>query len=545
MARPLNVQLDELMTSAETRRPAFRVDIYDVRSTDSDVIPSRINDVVLNTVVGVPLPSIVGPRDFTDDVQEVRVSEKGGDFVDTGVAANRLEITIVDPAGELDPLTGSDGRWLRQRNVVVLREGDSQVAESLWPVTFTGRIVGQAGQNRNRTTRQSVLTVSAVGREEIYLRQESTSDAFPQNTTFRDMVEDIALNDMGLDRDELDFPASFGNDTTCQLSTQMIQQSPLVSIANILFVTGQLPKFQGDGRLGLTDGNVTKGAARAYTDDQLTRDLVRPQVIENGPNVVVVLGLSCDLTQVTQARQVLATASLTSGFFSANTDIPVRWSDDSTQQAKNIRLEVIHSIGSGLFQFGTESLTANAEGTGGTINVEGALDFSIVAAIGGAWLVAHSQPDGTTTPGGPTIPIGRLVEGTVGKLLFSTLGTVARGQYEVTGEPFEFILEEIRAEARVSGLAAEDVREVEIQNQMISTQADGDSAALRVLTRERKKQNARQVRMVHDLLLEPDDIWQDTDGARYMIRSIQRTLRRDGDHEAVLDCFEVTQGVTP
>jgi hypothetical protein len=67
-----------------------------------------------------------------------------------------------------------------------------------------------------------------------------------------------------------------------------------------------------------------------------------------------------------------------------------------------------------------------------------------------------------------------------------------------------------------------------------------------VLLREQAKGNARAVPMFHDLVLLPDDKFENPDGREYMIKSIQRTLSRD--EQAVIanvDCFETTPGVVP
>lgn len=548
MPRSLNVALDALMVNATRREPAAQVFVYDLRSTEKDPNSTRIGDVVLSNVGEPPatVPAIVGPRDFAGDVLSMRITEAGGDLVD-GIASSTLELSIADPSGELDPIRNpapGDGRWLRQGNAVVVREGDAQVDPSLWPITFTGILVGQAGGNRNRTTGRSELTVVAAGREQQFFDHAQTSVNFPQGTPFSDVVEAIA-QEMDLDPQELDFPTNFATTLTCHLSTQVVEQIPLVAIAEILFADGQLPKFGGDGRLRIVDADVAKAPARVYANDELITELDRPRVVDSGPNSVVVKGLSCDMTEVVQPRQVLARASITTGFFSQDAEIPVQWSGDGTLQAKNTRLEVRASIADGPFGFGSESYLEDTQADGnaitGTISVEGGLALWLVGAIFGAWLLSHSIPDGVEA-GSVTIPIGSLAQAAAGQVLFQAVSTVGRGQYEVTGQPIEYVYEELRGIADVKGVRSSDVREITIENALIGTQADVDAAAMRVLRRERKKVNARSFRMIPDLRLEPNDVFETTDGRRYAIGQIARTLV-SGTYEANLDCFEVTAGV--
>lgn len=548
MARALATEIDRLILSGR-REPAFRLEVYDLRSTASHSTPTRVNDVV-RWLQGIgSLPTIVGPRDFTGDVVRVEVEERAGDYVESGIASSSIGVSIVDPHGILDPVSGSEGRWLRQGNVVVLREGDAQVDEADWPITFTGRIVGQPGQNRNRTTGKSELVFAAVGREEMFLRRQCTSRNFLQGTLYSEIVEDIATTDMGLTLDELDLPAVYGQTVTAHASTQFVRESPLVSVAKVLFADGQLPRFQGDGRLGLIDTLLTKAPARVYTaaEDPVI-EIVRPIVERNGANVVVVLGLDANMTKVRQPRQAIAQASATVGFFSPSVSIPVYWSEDHTLQAEDTQMRVIRSVNDGPFNVGGEKYieTTGLDGSlGGVIEIESGLNLALVAVLGGAWIASHKIPDYSPPTGGSTIPVGRLVEGAIGKVLFSIIGTMGRGQYEITGIPFEYVFQELRGEARVADLDDEERQEIEVENHMLTSQAMVDAVAMRVLRRLRAKQNRRAVRMIHDPRLEPDDLFETPSGTRLMIESIQRTLQHGGQHEASLEGFEVTPGVRP
>ena len=66
--------------------------------------------------------------------------------------------------------------------------------------------------------------------------------------------------------------------------------------------------------------------------------------------------------------------------------------------------------------------------------------------------------------------------------------------------------------------------------------------------RERAKQNLREIVSIFDLLLEPDDVFAIGTGLgqrRYMIQSVDRTLRRGQPTLARINAFEVTAGVLP
>lgn len=556
MARGLSAALDAAMIG-ERREPDWLVEIFDIRSTRNLATPTRINDVVLfNLGLGLPLPAIVGPRQFTDDTLRIQVTEQAGDYVNQGIAATSIQVTISDPTGDLDPVDNpapGNGRWLRQGNIIVVREGDNQAPESDWPITFTGAIQGQPGQDFNRTTLTAEIAAKASSREVDFLRRPSTTRNFTQLTTFSDMITDIAENNMGLDLDELNLP-TFPVRLTAFLSTQFVLESSLTTISKILFPDGFMPRFEGDGRLGATSGSITKGVVRTYADSELQLTITRPILDFNGTNEVEILGLDPNLTKITQARQELARAGITTGFFSKDIDIPVFWSDDQTQQAENIQFIVLNSIGESPIVFGSESFTNNPQADGGSVGGTIFTDGSIGAGIGvlalitGGLIASIFVPDIAPTGGGAVVPTGRRVTVAVIQAIDFVLGQTGRGEYRLFGVPYEYVFKEIRAVCRVSGIRSEDQQVISIENHLINSQSDADDTADRILRRERAKQNLRSVVMIHDLRLEPDDLFAvgaGLDERRYAIQTISRVLERGIPTIATLNCFEVTVGVRP
>ncbi len=558
MARTLTPIVDAAMLS-ESRMPGYTVEIYDIRSTSQEVSPTTIGQVVVaNTAASPPvLPAIVGPRDFSADVDLIDITETAGDYASNGIAATTAMIQIQDPTGEFDPLLSpapGEGRWVRQGNVVVIREGDlSEPDTTQWPITFTGTLVGQAGRTEDRATAVSALTVKANSREVDFLRRINTSDNFVAGSVYKTIAESIAEVDMGLAPEEINF-GLFGQRTTAFLSTQFVEESPLVSLAKLMFPDGFMPKFQGDGRLGLTTGNITKGAARSYVSGEQQIRVTRPITMEDGVNQVRIVGIDKDMSEVIQERQKLADASATSGFFTNAITIPVFWSEDKTQQARDVRMEVIQSVSDAIFSFGDEDFTDLPQSDGGSvegkIKIDGNLEVAIVIAVVvfGAWIGTSFIPDSWAGQfAGSTIPIGRPINAAVGQILFSILGAVGRGQYELTGRPYENVFKEITCTARIANI--ETLKELEIENHLINTQADCDAVARRVLLRERAKQNARTIEMIHDLRVEPDDIIEIGSGAtarKYLVQSIRRRLfRGPGAGFATLSAFETTEGVRP
>lgn len=555
MARPLPGSLDALML-AERRMPKWKIEIYDIRSTSQDPTPTFINDVVLfNLGLKPSLPTVALPRDFTDDCLAIELTEVAGDYVNQGIAATSITFQISDPEANFDPVENpapGDGRWMRQGNVVVIQEGDEQEPEANWPTTFTGKIQGQPGLVRGRVAVQAVLSAKAASREVDFIRREQTSRNFDQGTTFNDMANEIAETDMGLDLDEINLPP-FGVRFTQFLSTQFVMESSLSSLAKIMFPDGFMPRFEGDGRLGATNGEISKGNERVYSEFELQLAVDRPILEFNGVNDVEVLGLDPDLSKIEQEKQELAKAGITTGFFSHDAEIPVFWSEDRTQQARNATMLVVSSIGAGPIAFGGEEFTENVQSDGGSVDglieVDGSIASGIlVIALLVAFVASGFIPDLAPTTGGPTTPIGKPINALLGKLIMLILGMEGRGEYRIQGTPYEYVFKEIRAVCRIKGIRSEDRQQITVENHLINSQADADDRCALILQRERAKQNLRSVSMIHDLRLEPDDIFAlglGLDQRRYMIQSISRTLQREGANLAALNCFEVTAGVRP
>ncbi len=548
MARALTTALNDVMLSA-IRLPKYKVLVYDLRSTEGDATPTTIGDVV----VGNPLPTIVGPRDFTSDVIGAEVTERAGDYISGGVVASDVTLSIVDSDATLDPVEGSNGRWLRQRNVVRVIEGDAQVPEADWKITFTGKITGQAGLTGGRTSGPRELTVKAVSWEAEFIKQrDRTTAKFPENTTYLSMAESIAATEMGLAAGEQSFPA-FGTNQTKQRVTQFVKQSPIVDLAQIAYTDGLLPRFDGEGVLGFADSIITKGPARVYTStDGLVRAVDRPFTELSGFNEVVVVGLNPDLKTVKSERQVLATASMTLGFFTTSKKIPVVFSDDNRMQADSVRFKKRSSINDGILPVGKETWDPDTDPVsgfdiGGTIKIKSPFKPAITVMNTVTSVAGAAIPDEVLAfGGGVTIPTGKIIWAVVLVAMQTIMTTMNTGQYEITGKLVEFIYKEFRATARVKGVRREDRRSVTVENHLLDTQTLCNQAAVRTLNLAQARQNVRDVEALHDLLLEPDDIFE-YDGRRYMIHSISRTLTRDPNADALArySCFEITSGVFP
>jgi hypothetical protein len=531
---------------AETRSSKMKVYIYDVQSGDNTIV---------DIIRGTALSTTTGPRDFSDDIESVTWTDVMGSYTTSAVAASMATIIIVDPNRLFDPAnlvddpTG-DGRWLRRRNVVRLVVGDEQVSEEEWKTVFTGRLVGSPGVRRTRASGFgpiSQISVKALTREAEFIRFKSTSDAFSKSTSYQTLITDIAQQDMGLDSDELDL-TTFTSRTTGHGITQFVDEEPLVSIARIMFLDGFMPKFNGEGQLSQTAGIITKSPSRVYQDDDLILLNETPFSELDPINYVEVLGLDSEMSKVSQPNQVLATIRITTGYFTFSEEVEAFWSDDHTQLAENIELEIIKSVNAGIIPLGGDEefteIPAPGSGTG-TIGAELTIDTGfapyVIIFFTAVYVALSFVPDEVLLF--VTVPVGRVIQAIELALVLLMMARVGSGHYNFRGEPFEWVFKEIRGQADTEGLLSYERNSIEIENHLVQDQSTADSLALTVLNLEQARGNPRTVTMLQDLLLEAADVFQSADDRKYFIEKIQCTYTRGARAIlAAMACFEVTSG---
>lgn len=447
-------------------------------------------------------------------------------------------------------ITGIGPKWVAATNYFV-----SYTARTIpvreWPITFTGTISGRAGAEERDRSNNAVLQVAAVDRMAALLKIVTTSAAYPQGTTFQEMMRALLEDDVGMSPEEFSLQSVGNNNVTSQATTQLVDESPIVSIAKVAFVDGFIPRFRGDGVLVLRPTTVTQAPNLVYDDLKMFIGFSRPFNALDGPNEVEVLGLDANQSRVDQPRQVVATASLTLGFFAGDASINLKFSDDETMQARNTRLRVLQSVTGALIPFGAEEYNPRVDDDGGArggrIEVEGSFYAPLVTTLYAARIAASFIGDNVPLTG-VTFPVGRIIEGVAAIAIATIQATIGRGDYEIVGDPYEYVFREIRRVARVANVAPEDRRSIRIENHLLDNDGAVDevqNVANRELLTARKRGNTYTLRMWHDLRLEPYDKFRLPNGREFNVLSVSRTIGRGQDVPVTLQIYETTAGVFP
>lgn len=556
MARPLTFGMDEIARgNTSKRQPAFLVLVYDTRSGENTVA-----DVVL----GNPLTPTTGPLDATPFVESVRVSEKAGDYIASGVSSSVMTGTLTDPNGQFDPdLVVDDptalGRFFRRGNVVRVVVGDERLDPSEWVNTFTGRIAGQAGYVRTRVGDQAEISIKAYGREATFIPFERTSDEFTAGATYRSILDSVASAEMGLQVGEFIWSAGVGSHLLEHLSVTLAKENPVSMLAKVLLYDLSLPHFDGSGILRDTSGIVTANSDRFYETNDAILEVRRPQTEVQPPDSVCVVGLDFNLTKITQPRQVIAEMGVTTGYFTSGENLEVYWSDDRTKLAQNIVPQVLKSVNGGFTSLGggeqffdIASPSTNQVGTIGNIVV---IDTGFAPWIGvfllATYVILAAVPDivvvvGFVASTGTTINVGGIAQAAALAGAMIVMTKIGRGQYRFSGEPFEYVYEKIRECATVDGVGEFERNEVEVENHLIDNRTQGRLIAKEMLLRQQARGRPRNVIMLHDPALEPDDTFELlADDRRFLVDSISYVLER-GQPQVTSNvaCFEVTTNVS-
>jgi len=555
MPRPLSLALNRIMKGeTERREPGWQVLVYDLRSSVADTVRSIVTEDVLEAVTG--------PLDISDLVEQVDVEENPARYASGGVASSQVQLRIIDGDGRLDPLlTISDpdaaGRWFRDGNVVRIREGDYQVPTTDWPFTFTGIIRGQVGYVRSRATGDSQLDVKAVGRESTFLGFKRTTEEFLLNQSYLEMAESVAQNEMGLDAGEIAFP-TFGTTLVAHKVVQLVEEDPLTMLARIGFLDLLMPKFDGEGKLTMVRDRGTGAPSRVYVTSTHLRDITRPQAEVQPANTVTVLGLESELSLNEMPRQVLATLDITTGYFTQPEAVEVYWRDDRTLFASDVELKVFVSVNGGINVLGTgESITPIESGDPDQVGIIGAtlqadtgfapwlVVFLLVTYVGLSYIQDLVVTVGFGASEGFTIPVGRIAQAVALSAALFTMSLIGRGSYAFMGCPFEYVYAEIREAAKVTGTPEFDENELELENHLVTTSAAAASIAFEQLVLQQAEKSPREIGMLHDVGLIPNDLFELEDGSRLLAGRISRTLRRDaGAVIATVEALDVTADIS-
>jgi hypothetical protein len=538
--------LDSIYRSKQARVPGWAVLIWNPNRT-------TIGQVVLDEAQSpaYDISQYVMAINYVENV----AFESGDDPQSTRVAF-QVKYDINAQPIKITEATLVDGTPLR------IYQGDRRIPFVDWIPLFTGVIRGNPEvREEGRQPGQEVQTMQivAVSREESYQNTKVTGFSYEQNEDIGQAVVETATFFMGLDAREVlvgfqDYPIGHPN-------SQLVDIEIMKGLHQILFTVGKKPKFNNDGFLVAADTDLAKPPARVHTDKDLVVEITRIQNLTAINNSVRLLGLSNQITEVVEPEQRLASGRLVSGFWESSVKKKIDFSEKKTssgggRRAKNTRMEgKPTSLGDRFDEEASWNPTIEEDGitvfggevifdTGYTPDIRtGLLITWGVLAIGdviagytttqtGLSAAAAASTFDAAAPGLATASTGQGVGGLaefaqaavlVGLLLtFTELGNL---DFEIFGEPFQYVYQQLASTAQVNGLLSADVREIQFRNDWLYDLSTMIARTKELLTREIVKGWQYNIRLMDDPLLEVDDIIQIVD-RKYYITRIQKQFSR-------------------
>ena len=396
--------------------------------------------------------------------------------------------------------------------------GDSRVVERLWVPVFTGVIWGSPSYvERSAEEPDQRITVELADRSVLYSNRKVVSRHYVRGVDIGKAAVETAIEHCELDRREIRFGSlgyAIGHE-----QAQLVDIEVLSGLAQMLFVVGRRPKFDSEGFLSAADADLDKAPARVYTDD---RFIVRAERNETGTaqnNSVRVLGIDSVQTKIVEREKRLAHGTLTAGFFQTEINHRIAFSEASGEaeggrRARNTRA-VFSSQTLGSLVFGDDPdwvPTIEADGetvfegriqaaTGYDVALRSALIFQYVG-----FRTAMAQID-LEVPGNlQAYQQLELVTAGLIAAIFASLTELGTLDFEIYGEPFQLVLQQIASTAQLSGVATENIREIEFRNDWLYDREYMDGIAKELLRREIAKSWSYEIEMADDPLLEADDV---------------------------------------
>jgi hypothetical protein len=192
--------------------------------------------------------------------------------------------------------------------------------------------------------------------------------------------------------------------------------------------------FRPITRSGTSDRTITTDEIISYSPDDRYSDLT---------NKITVTGLSLYDFLILHEEERIGVLNGTVGWWGFNKDFYVYWSKDESKRCKNIRLKVLETSTSIMFQLAGDI----QESIGYTdpfdkyviVEVKAPNLVPVLLAFIATYVAGTAVGDIAPTTGGMTIPVGRIMEkvGLYGALM--VLGSVGNFKYELYGQPVGYI----------------------------------------------------------------------------------------------------------
>lgn len=488
---------------SEDREPAFRVCIWNPRF-------ATVQDVVLDRWQG-------HRYDISDFVERITIDQNQVFENNDDAVSSRAQIDIVSE--EHPGLTVGNGncpvteRLFRDGTPIRIYEGDRRVARGDWPPIFTGTIRGYPGASVALRGNKRIIRIQAFGRAQAFQKQIIVGINWDYGTDLGTMAVDVAMVEMGLQREEIRF-GEFGHETR-QKANALARIGKIQGLFEIMHHVGRKPYFDGRGFLVAHDTRFDKPPIAIYPDGRLIRSVQRVQSLQSTVNSVEVIGLDSTLSQVVQSSQALAEANVSVGYFDSSHREDIYYSKDRRRRAQDTFITVAHGGSSGFLD--SEAEWQEVDEFHGRLTIDTGFAPWVLGLISLVWGVLSVMEYGLdlliAESGGSVgffVALLRFeIQVAKAAAMFSAqyiMTRIGRWRIFIHGKPFEFVHQELRAIAALSGIPVADVVERSDSLHWLYEIGQVQARAKALLSRELVKSHTYEIVMMSNGILEVDDI---------------------------------------
>ena len=506
--------------AAIMRQPRYQVLLWDILSSGAPGLSTIVTGSALSAASAYML-------DVTSNVVDPITLEEPGDK-----RAATVALTLMSHTPAFDPTSGANAAWIREMQVVQVKEGDALLSSGDYVTTFTGHIRGQVGYTLDREAITKTTSLTAYSRRATprFLKRTFVSQNYGRLVDFGTILQDIGLDEMGLSAEERSrMPRLLGKVTQFAYNT-IADLAPLEAIDKILETIGHVVDFDGDGRIRTYNRNLRRTPDILYENLDLVSRVSIPPSEHEAFNSVRVVGLDSQVTVVEQPDQTLVRLTVPVGFWRPTHTVDFTWSRGDTLRCQTTTFVIQTSVNDHLLlNIGDETYQQTSD-FGGTITVEIVkfiLGFITLIVI--ILLVKAAVPDICSLPGTPNIPVGRILEAIVLQLILLTLAVSSSGVYEIHGRPLLPVFKEITVEMTKEGTPDYLLNQKELRNDWLNSEVVLAEIALLELIFEISQAFPREFTILNDVRLEVGDLVELPigNGMRIWVESFRKTLSRD------------------
>ncbi len=398
-----------------------------------------------------------------------------------------------------------------------------------------------------RGKRSMQLIARSRDSHDVWRNTKRVTPLFPQLTELTYIAMRIARS-AGLQGDEILLPPS--SYTTAHSNTQLADMNAWDMLESVFLPIGWTPFIDCLGRLRAAQRGLQGRQADLVLDDSRLIKVGGQKVVPPKSRVRV-LWLDPILKKDIKQGQMLASETITLGWFLPYWKQTVYFSDDRTQRAEGtyMRPNPSANLSIGHVQIGyfvRESWKQQAENKGklSFVNLQ---TYAVAAMLAASWL-AHQTPDPVVTAGvgattGETVPTvptsGSYLQGLAEAALIYMLLAVGTGKYEIWGNPYDWVHARNISEAFDSSVPVWVDNSVDVESDFIVNEEHAKAVAIRELIYQARAANKWSVTMADDPRIEYGDILEFTDGSQLFVEDFKRSLERGSTATLEISGFQI------